>query len=109
MAKSIQVKFGEKEELFQKLCDALKSQKAFVRNALIEYFLDPQKRVVFFDISPEEAKQIVAFIEGKDANVMTEKNNNDDLGEDNLAKENNNGDDKNNKNETKTNKVVYAL
>ena len=103
MAKSIQVKFGEKEELFQKLCDALKSQKAFVRNALIEYFLDPQKRVVFFDISPEEAKQIVAFIEGKDANtVIAEKNNNDDLGEDNLAEENNNGDDKNNK-------IVYAL
>lgn len=64
--KTLQVRFSKKEPLFVELIDKLKSPKNFVRNALIDFFLEPKKRAVYFNVTKEEADRLMGMIEGKE-------------------------------------------
>ena len=76
MKKSFQVVFKDNEEVFRLLNKGIVSPKAFLKDAMVEYFLDENKRVKYFYLNNEDTQKILDFIRGRKADTVKKDVNN---------------------------------
>ena len=59
-----QVKYkNESEKIYVDLLKKVKYKKAFLEDALISFFNNPEKRKLYFDLTPEEEKRFKELLE----------------------------------------------